>query len=176
MKVGGYTYRARQFWNAYRAAPSQQDLNEVGAILSPGEIQLFERMQPGEQAHSIAVMRRLQAQEAEVEQDLLVAALLHDVGKSLYPLRVWERVLIVLVGALSPGLLARWGSGAPRGWQRPFAVALQHPAWGADMAAHQGTTPIVVELIRQHQNYLQVQTVYSTQTLLRKLQVADGNS
>jgi hypothetical protein len=175
MRVGGYSYRARQFWNAIRAAPSQQDLDEVHTILSPGEMDLFEQMQPGEQAHSIAVMRRLQAQ-ADEEQDLLVAALLHDVGKSLYPLRVWERVWIVLVGAVSPAWLARLGSGELRTWRRPFVVAMQHPAWGADLARGQGTSPLAVELIRQHQNYLHVQTVYSTETLLRKLQAADGDS
>jgi len=175
MRVGGYAYRARQFWNAYRAAPSQQDMDEVRGILTPGEMMLFVGMQHGEQAHSIAVMRRLHSQD-EAEQDLLVAALLHDVGKSLYPLRVWERVLIVLVGALSPRLLARWGCGEPRGWRRPFVVALGHPAWGADMAARQGAAPLAVELIRQHQNYLLIQPVYSTDALLKKLQAADGNS
>jgi HD domain len=175
MNVGDYAYRARQLWNALQAAPSQQDLDEVRAILSLGEMELFERMQPGEQAHSIAVMRRLQVQP-DVEQDLVVAALLHDVGKSLYPLRVWERVMIVLVGAISPARLARWGKGEPHGWRRPFVVAMQHPAWGADLAARNGASPLAVELIRQHQNYLHVQAVYSTETLLRKLQAADGNS
>jgi hypothetical protein len=175
MRLEAFPYRARQLWNAYRAAPSQQDLEEVRAILTQGEMMLFEGMQPSEQAHSMAVMKRLQASDA-VEHDLLVAALLHDVGKCLYPLRVWERVLIVLAGALSPRLLDRWGSGEPRGWQRPFVVAMQHPAWGADLVRLQGATPLAVELIRQHQNYLQSDPVYSTYTLLKKLQAADGNS
>ena len=175
MRVAGYSYRARQFWNAYRAAPSQQDLDEVREILNAGEMGLFEGMQPSEQAHSITVMRRLRDDDP-AEHDLLVAALLHDVGKSLYPLRVWERVLIVLVEATSPGLLARWGDGEPRGWRRPFVVARQHPKWGADMAAHHAATPLAVELIRQHQNYLQPNKVYSTDMLLKKLQAADDRS
>lgn len=175
MKAEALTYRARQLWYAYRAAPSQQDLDEVRAILNPGEMGLFEGMQPSEQVHSHAVMQRLRAQDPP-SQDLLVAALLHDVGKSIYPLSVWERVLIVLVGALSPGLLARWGAGDPHGWQRVFVVARQHPQWGADMAARQGTSPLAVELIRQHQNYLPADKVLSKETLLGKLQAADGNS
>jgi hypothetical protein len=136
---------------------------------------LFDGMQPSEQAHSIAVMRRLQVQDT-AEHDLLVAALLHDAGKCLYPLRAWERVLIVLVGALSDRLVDRWGSGEPRGWRRPFVVAKQHPAWGADLARRQGATALTVELIRQHQNYLQTNPVNRTDTLLKKLQAADGNS
>ncbi len=175
MKAEALTYRARQLWYAYLAAPSQQNLDEVRAILNPGEMGLFEGMQPSEQVHSLAVMQRLRAQDP-LSQDLLVAALLHDVGKSLYPLSVWERVLIVLVGALSPGLLARWGAGEPHGWRRAFVVASQHPQWGADMAARQGASPLAVELIRQHQNYLPADTVLCTETLLGKLQAADGNS
>ena len=52
-------------------------------------------MQSSEQAHAVSVYRQLVAQ-GETSSDLLAAALLHDVGKSLSPLRLWERVLIVL--------------------------------------------------------------------------------
>jgi hypothetical protein len=44
------------------------------------------------------------------------------------------------------------------------------------MAARQGASPLAVELIRQHQNYLPADTVLSKETLLGKLQAADGNS
>jgi putative nucleotidyltransferase with HDIG domain len=107
-------------------------------------------MQPGEQAHSLAVFRRLQDQ-GETDRDLLAAALLHDVGKSRCLLRLWERVFIVLARGLAPRRARLWGQGAPRGWRRSLVVAEQHPEWGAQMAQKAGATTRTLELIRRHQ-------------------------
>jgi len=90
----------------------------------------------------------------EEQPDLLAAALLHDVGKSDHPLHIWERVVIVLGKAFFPGQVRRWGQGEPTGWRRPFVVAEQHPAWGADMAAEAGASPTTATLIRHHQDLL----------------------
>lgn len=146
----GLLYRTRQFWFALTARPTQNDLAHAGHFLTPELLQLFLQMQPGEQAHSLEVFRQLQDQ-GETNRDLLAAALLHDVGKSRCPLRLWERVLIVLVRAAVPGQAAAWGQGQPRGWRRSLVVAEQHPAWGAQMAEQAGASPKTVELIRRHQ-------------------------
>ena len=79
------------------------------------------------------VWRRLVDQD-EHNPDLLAAALLHDVGKSRFPLRLWERVLIVSLKAFFPDRATRWGVGAAKGWRRALVVAAQHPTWGAEMA------------------------------------------
>lgn len=112
---------------------------------------LFLRMQPGEQAHSLWIFNQLIDQN-ETSEDLLAAALLHDVGKSRYPLRLWDRVLIVLGKRMFPLQAKNWGSGEARGWQRPFVVAEKHAEWGASMAEEAGASPVVVELIRRHQD------------------------
>lgn len=106
-------------------------------------------MQPSEQAHSLHIYHQLRCQGVQ-DPDLLVAALLHDVGKSCSPLSIWERSLIVIAKALLPHRFARWGAGKPEGWRRPFVVAEQHPAWGAEMAAAAGAPPLAVSLIRRH--------------------------
>jgi putative nucleotidyltransferase with HDIG domain len=149
----GIVYRTRQFWLAMTARPSPDDLAQAAGLLSPALFQLFEQMQPSEQAHSLEIFRRLQW-EGETDRDLLAAALLHDVGKSHCPLRLWERVWIVLARAAAPQRARRWGQAAPRGWRRALVVAEQHPAWGAEMARQAGASAVTVELIRRHQETL----------------------
>jgi putative nucleotidyltransferase with HDIG domain len=174
------TYRARQFWSALAARPAADDLKMAGAILSPGEMRLFNWMKPAEQAHSLVVMKKLQA-EAErafgpAANQLLAAALLHDVGKTRYPLSIWERVEIVLVNKFFPQKVEIWGQSNPEGWMRPFVIAMQHPEWGAEMAAATGSSTGVVELIRRHQNLSSQSAVTIEDQMLQLLQQADQDS
>jgi len=158
MKVQRILYRMRQFWSALFAAPSLEDLKTVDSLLSPEQRALFQQMQPSEQAHSIqvmhAVLHTINGRAGERRQDLLAAALLHDVGKIRYPLRIWERILIVLGRAFTPEQVKRWGEGEANGWRRAFVVAARHPEWGAQMAAAAGVSPLTEALIRWHQKQL----------------------
>jgi hypothetical protein len=188
MKFPRPVYRIRQFIAALGAYPAVEDLQQVGTWLSPQEMALFARLQPSEQVHSIGVFKSLKsgAGPLALQPDLLVAALLHDVGKCRCPLSLWERVWIVMAQALFPGLVQRWGRSGSLGtqaqawsfrgawWQRPLVVAIQHPAWGAEMAAEAGSSPLVVALIRRHQNLLQDEGVSLEDRLLGVLQRFDG--
>jgi putative nucleotidyltransferase with HDIG domain len=151
-----WRYRVRQFLAALRAAPTPVDLARVRQTLTPAQAAWFEQLHPSEQAHAVRVLQEVETvcrrQGFEPPADLQVAALLHDVGKARYPLRLWERVVIVLGNALLPKTAARWGTAAPHGWKRPFVIAAQHPAWGAAMVAGPDTSPRVVSLIRRHQD------------------------
>lgn len=174
MSSARLAYRARQFFLALQARPPS-DLQTAQTLLSPALLELFRGLQSDEQSHSLSVLRRLREQ-GENDPDLLVAALLHDVGKARFPLRLWERVWIVLVKSLLPGYAARWGAGAPRGIHRSLVIAARHPAWGAEMAQQAGASPRVVELIRRHQEMLPPAANSPTECLLRKLQAADEES
>ena len=128
-------YRARQFWAAVRAVPDPTDLQLAQTYLTSEQMELFKGMQPSEQAHSLQVFMLLYRQgnrmPGQVEKDysdLLVAGLLHDVGKSRQPLYLWERVLIVLVRAFFPQQMKRWGH--PREFgasSKPILVGLAAP-------------------------------------------------
>lgn len=142
-------YRVRQFWLALTASPASEDIALARKILSPSLFSLFVRLQPDEQAHGLWIVRRLQEQN-QIQHELLVAALLHDVGKSRYPLNPWERAVIVLGNVLLPGKAKEWGHSKPNGWKKPFVVGMQHPAWGADMVLKAGGSPRAAELIRRH--------------------------
>jgi hypothetical protein len=117
--------------------------------LTPLQINLFRRMQASEQVHAYRVLEHLKA-GGQSDPNLLAAALLHDAGKTLYPLTILDRVIVVLGSHFFRKGAARWSAGSPTGLCRPFVVAAQHPAWGADLAIQAGASPRTVELIRRH--------------------------
>jgi hypothetical protein len=147
-------YRVWQFIQALTARRlTPAEWQEVSSLLTLPQQGLFRRMETNDQRHSLQVLRTL-VKEGENRHDLLVAALLHDVGKSRHPLRLWERPVVVLARLFRPALVIRWGQSAGDhdwGWRRPFVVYEQHPAWGAQMAAAAGCSPLTVWLIRWHQ-------------------------
>jgi hypothetical protein len=180
-------YRMRQFWQALRASPGEKDLADARLLLGESLFTLFRRMQPSEQAHSLNVYRHL-VDQGLTNRDLLVAALLHDVGKSRYPLNAWERTLIVLGQRFLPSKSRAWGepwSGRQppelsAGWRKPFIVAAQHPIWGAQMADQAGAPPLAVRLIRRHQDHIPAEGDTGRRTiedlLLLDLQSIDENN
>ena len=142
-------YRAGQFWRALTADPIQVDLAQARRLLSPSMMEVFLRLQPGEQAHSLWVFNQFCSQ-GETNHDLLVAALMHDVGKTCQSLKLWERVWIVLGKGLFQQLANKWGMMKPNVWRRPFWVSENHAAWGAEMASQAGASPLSVSMIKRH--------------------------
>lgn len=173
MRVG---YRLGQFWRIWRAQPLPEAAwVEITAVLTETESALFNRFSLSDQQHGYGVLGTLQL-AGHTHPDLLAAALLHDVGKTRFPLSIWERSLIVLASKLLPGKMAVWGQGDARRWQRPFVVKVQHPAWGAEMAQTAGSRPLVIALIRRHQDKLLETAVTGEDKLLRLLQWADDQN
>jgi len=167
-------YRIRQFWLAWRAEPlTEEELAPARSILTAEQMKLFRQLQPSEQIHALNVLQTIQAQ-GETVPDLQVAALLHDIGKARAPLKIWERVVIVLGKELFPNRIQSWGEGQPQGWKRPFVIAEQHPTWGAEMATQAGTPPLAVSLIERHQSSEPVSpSSQKEDQLLHILQAAD---
>ena len=177
MNTARILYRTRQFWLSILAEPAPEELQIAYRYLNPEQREIFEKMQPGEQAHSLKVLRTIIAQ-GENHPDLYKAALLHDVGKSRFPLKWWERVFIVLVKSVRPDWAKRWGKepGLDSFWRRAFVVAEQHPAWGAEIAARAGVSPLAVSLIRRHQDPVYPAGDNLEEQLLLKLQAADDHN
>jgi hypothetical protein len=168
-------YRSRQFWQTLSASPAPEELTLARTYLSPSLLSIFNQMHPSEQAHSLRIARQL-IEQGEAQPDLMAAALLHDCGKNHHPLRLWERVAIVLGKALFPNQAKQWGSGEPKGWKKAFAVAEQHAEWGARMAAHAGASPLTAALIRRHQFPLNRPAESLEDHLLLRLQRLDDES
>jgi putative nucleotidyltransferase with HDIG domain len=113
--------------------------------LTPAEAELFRRMAPADQLEGLAVARQLTGWGYGADRDLLVAGLLHDVGKSLASRGVLLRTTATLIAALTPWLAwALYRRGGALG------MLFRHPATGAQLAAQAGLPPRVIELIRDH--------------------------
>ncbi len=141
-------YRIHQFWQAIHPIITEDELAWVISLLPAPSLALFQGQPLPEQRHALDVAQDLWSSGIR-DSHLLIAALLHDCGKTRYPLQLWERVAIVLLQK------------APRKiWHTlshsslPLAASLQaadaHPLWGAEMASHLGLDPRIVELIREH--------------------------
>ncbi len=164
-------YRIKQGLRALVAFARPVDMETARCHLAPPLMSLFLQMRRSEQQHSLAVLRTLHA-AGHVEPDLMAAALLHDVGKSRAPFHLWDRVLVVLVKAACPRCAARWGKGPPVGWRRPFAVAVQHAEWGAEMLRAAGAPARVVQLVARHDRFRGAPT-NETERLVAALRAAD---
>lgn len=140
---------ARFFW-AVRAARRSDDLALIQTYLDPAQRDLFLQQSLADQRHSIDLCRRLR-DDGHDEPALLVAALLHDVGKSRGRLPLPHRVLYSFCATYRPDL-ARWlgGTNCPR-WRGPFYLARHHATIGADAARRAGSTEQVVALIAGHE-------------------------
>lgn len=167
-------YRASQFWHALIAPKEGVETRAIQPYLSPTQIVLFRRMHPSEQAHAFQVLNRLK-DAGHDDPDLLTAALLHDIGKILSPLSIWERVEIVVGKHFFPGAAKTWSQGKPAGLRHPFVVAENHPAWGASLATQTGATAQAVSLIGRHHEVLTERPASPTDRLLAALQHADDS-
>jgi hypothetical protein len=169
-------YRFNQFLRALTARFDEDTVGELAGFLTPAQQNLFHRMAPNDQRHSIRVF--LTVRHAEVNNaDLLVASLLHDVGKSAGRIWLWQRALIVLLERWLPTQLAWLERGscisAVPWWRKGFVVNRLHPTLGARWAREAGCSSVTVDLIRRHQEPLML-VKDERDRLLAVLQWADG--
>jgi HD domain len=141
-----WLYRAAQFRRALGEGSRPASLELVQSHLDARGAALFRQMSARDQAHSEKTAA-LVATRGEVPVDLIVAALLHDVGKGRQV--IWQRVLYVTLAGLNPGLLARLARPGA-GTRGALYRSLNHPSLGAQLAAAAGCSAWVCELIAAH--------------------------
>jgi len=144
-------YRFGQFWQAVWAGPlTNQARQEVSEVLGAKQLTLFLTQSEAGQQHGYRVMRKLR-EAGHDQDDLLVAALLHDVGK--YRLRyTWlDRVKVVLTQRFGRQWAEKWAQGPLNRWTRAYVIKASHPKWGAEALAEAGGSELSVALVRRHQ-------------------------
>lgn len=169
-------YRVKQFLASLRPAITAEEQRALAGWLPPDAGSLFAGMSPRDQRHSLNVVQTLLAGGAD-QPDLLAAALLHDVAKTVQPggrrLRLRHRVLIVLLNAVNGQWVRRLADSEPESWRYPFYVHLNHPQMGAVLVERAGCTPLTTELVRRHQERLSAPPTSQAEALLLLLQAAD---
>ncbi len=146
-------YRLGQGLRAGLAVASRPDLAHARRLLSDCEYAAFCRLSRADQLHSLRVLRAVTSADATAPQSLRKAALLHDIGKSRYPLAVWQKSAAVLVKSLAPGWYARLSAGDELTfWRAPFRVRAHHPRWSGEILRACGTEAAVVWLVEHHQS------------------------
>ena len=140
-------YRVKQFASAFTVHMRPEEWTEVKALLRPEELGLFCDMSRSALRHGLQVHRHLIRQGA-VDRDLLVAALLHDVGKRRVTLA--HRVTAVLLEAAMPRLLDRLALPQGPRWRQGFHEHRHHAEIGAELARGAGCHSRVVYLIQHH--------------------------
>lgn len=151
-------YRLQQVYQQLGFVPSltPADYEEVARWLPPTAMELFRTMSVADQQHSLRVCRGLQRHGC-TEQDLLAAALLHDVGKAEGRVPFWTRPAIVIGKRCLPALLKRLAIYPARStahdmprWRRSLSYAWWHAEVGAELAAAAGLSERSVLYIRTH--------------------------
>jgi hypothetical protein len=138
-------YRARQFGAHLFARVSAEERSVAHALLPRAAAEVFDRMPVPDQRHALVVLARLRA-SGQTDPDLLAAALLHDAGKGSR-VRLWHRVVAVLVEAIVPSRMDGLGSSDPTSWRHPFHLQRHHEALSAQAALAAGCGPRVAAFI-----------------------------
>ncbi len=155
-----------------KAEVRPQELTVLSEYLNPAQRALFVGMSRSDQRHSLDLFYKLR-EAGEIDEALLQAALLHDVGKSLGRIGLWQRVAYVLLGKVSRRWRARFCAKPQRGWRHAFFVLAHHTQLGAEMARQAGCSEEVIALIREHQAPVTSIIPLPSQRKLRVLQAAD---
>lgn len=169
-------YRLQQGIRALFAFSQTVDWALAERYLAPRLLDLFRQMNRDEQLHSLAVLRDVLAQ-GDTPAELAEATLLHDVGKSRYPIGVWQKTFAVIIRAIVPDAYYRWSKGNPLNLlERPFVVYEQHPVWSADMLRKAGASETVCWLVGEHATAAEKWQSHPQVEWLRRLQQADNQN
>lgn len=160
MKMGFLQSKVRPFfWGLFPKALSNNDIEFLQDNLNKQEQILFYRMQNLDQRHALQTafkMKELLGRRMKINHEkMYIAALLHDVGKTEYQLKLRQRVIVNILSALIKPLV-NWLADKSNKWAwcKPYYIHVYHPQRGAELARGIGVDENVAYLIEHHHDQL----------------------
>ena len=149
--------RVRQVWAALQAVITEADRELVQAYLNEAEQKLFWAMNLPDQYHCLGVVRsarQLAAGREDVEERFLIRlALLHDVGKIKGDVSTKDKIAMVLLHRLAPGI-RKWGregrGSKVSNARHAIHVYFHHPERSARLLLAAGCETALVEAVKKH--------------------------
>ncbi len=141
----------RRFFGAIRPGPpAAADAAWALQHLTADERALWHRMSRPDQRHAVQVARDVEAVLGpDTTTPVIVAALMHDVGKVVSELRTPSRVAATLVWAVVPDQQAdAWLAGPPV--RRALALYRRHPEIGEELLRAAGAPEIAATWAADH--------------------------
>lgn len=135
--------KVRQFRAHRRARVDASERAALPVWLTPAQLALFDAMHVADRRHGLDVVATLRG-DGQVDEELLLAGLLHDAGKGATGL--WPRVAYSLGQEYGSWV---WRiAGALPGFRVALTRLQDHAAASAELAAAAGCPPRTVALIR----------------------------
>jgi HD-GYP domain-containing protein (c-di-GMP phosphodiesterase class II) len=148
-------YRIKQFYQALFPSISPLEKEWIRKILPAKAFSLFCKQALPEQRHALEVTKSLNNTSISLDlrpkeyENLLIASLLHDCGKSLVKFYLWQKIIIVLINGC-PLLIKKYIVTKPGFLTHTLNIAHQHAKWGESLAKEAGLNEQICQLIGQH--------------------------
>jgi putative nucleotidyltransferase with HDIG domain len=144
-------YRLFQGIRHLTSKPDHDVDHALQSMLADAEWRLVERLTPADRVHLFTVHREL-VRMGITDQDLLTAAVLHDIGKAddRGSVTIIHRTLKVVLEPLAPNLLGRIVRSDGNWLRHGLYLALNHPQLGAELARRAGVSQRACWLIAHH--------------------------
>ena len=156
--------RIRQYLKAIRSRVSEQDYRFLLKILNEKEMEYFNRLPEFEKRHALDTCYYIIEKYGIEDEDLIKAALFHDIGKTKASLTLHKKVIAVILGWF-PFIAIHL-----KKYVWFLKVYYDHPRYGGDICREIGCNERMIYLVEHHHD----KDVSDEE--LKKLQEADKKS